>query len=84
MQREQEVGYAKDFSLDEVNAFIHTLPFKLTKDQKQSAKDILLIFIIQQSCIVSYRGDVGSGKTIVAAIGLYANYLSGYQGALMA
>ena len=42
MQREQEVGYAKDFSLDEVNAFIHTLPFKLTKDQKQSAKDILL------------------------------------------
>ena len=30
------------------------------------------------------QGDVGSGKTIVAAIGLYANYLSGYQGALMA
>ena len=30
------------------------------------------------------QGDVGSGKTIVAVISLYLNYLSGYQGALMA
>ena len=30
------------------------------------------------------QGDVGSGKTIVAIIALYINYLSGYQGALMA
>ncbi len=29
------------------------------------------------------QGDVGSGKTVVAAIILYANWLSGYQGALM-
>lgn len=30
------------------------------------------------------QGDVGSGKTIVAVIALYINYLSNYQGALMA
>ena len=30
------------------------------------------------------QGDVGSGKTIVAIISLYINYLSGYQGVLMA
>ena len=30
------------------------------------------------------QGDVGSGKTIVAITALYINYLSGYQGALMA
>ena len=30
------------------------------------------------------QGDVGSGKTVVSSIGLYANYLAGYQGALMA
>ena len=30
------------------------------------------------------QGDVGSGKTVVGAIGLYANYLAGYQGAMMA
>lgn len=29
-------------------------------------------------------GDVGSGKTIIAAIALYACVLSGFQGALMA
>ena len=30
------------------------------------------------------QGDVGSGKTIVSIIAMYANYLSGYQSALMA
>ncbi len=30
------------------------------------------------------QGDVGSGKTVVSAIALYANFLAGYQGALMA
>ena len=30
------------------------------------------------------QGDVGSGKTICAVIALYINYLSGYQGVLMA
>lgn len=29
------------------------------------------------------QGDVGSGKTLVAIIALYINYLSNYQGALM-
>ncbi len=30
------------------------------------------------------QGDVGSGKTVVAAIGLYAAVTAGFQGALMA
>lgn len=84
MQREQEVGHAKDFSLKDVNAFIHTLPFHLTKDQLQSTKDILLDLRAPTIMYRFLQGDVGSGKTIVSAIGLYANYLSGYQGALMA
>ncbi len=29
------------------------------------------------------QGDVGSGKTVVAAIGLYASVTAGFQGALM-
>ena len=29
------------------------------------------------------QGDVGSGKTVISILALYANYLSGYQGALM-
>ena len=31
-----------------------------------------------------FQGDVGSGKTVVAAIGLYAAITAGFQGALMA
>lgn len=84
MQREQTVGHAKEFSLDDVNAFIHTLPFRLTKDQLQSAKEILMDLRAPTLMYRFLQGDVGSGKTIVSAIGLYANYLSGYQGALMA
>jgi len=34
--------------------------------------------------IILLQGDVGSGKTIVAFIAIYANYLSKYQSALMA
>ena len=30
------------------------------------------------------QGDVGSGKTVVAFTGMYANYLCNYQSALMA
>lgn len=84
MQREQTIGHAKDFSLDEVNAFIHTLPFHLTKDQLQSTKELLMDLRAPTLMYRFLQGDVGSGKTIVSAIGLYANYLSGYQGALMA
>lgn len=29
-------------------------------------------------------GDVGSGKTIISFISIYANYLAGYQSVLMA
>ena len=29
------------------------------------------------------QGDVGSGKTVVAAIALYATMTAGFQGALM-
>ena len=29
------------------------------------------------------QGDVGSGKTVVAAIGLFATVTAGFQGALM-
>ena len=31
----------------------------------------------------SFQGDVGSGKTVVAAIALFASVTAGFQGALM-
>ena len=63
---------------------ISSLPYKLTDDQYEVSKEI--IEDMNQSSLM-YRmlqGDVGTGKTIVAFIALYANYLRGDQGVLMA
>lgn len=84
IQRENEAGEAKVFSHQEINAFLKTLPYHLTKDQQEATKAILRDL---EKPTIMYRflqGDVGSGKTVVSSIGLYANYLAGYQGALMA
>ena len=64
--------------------FLDTLPYKLTEDQETAASEI--IEDMNQSSLM-YRllqGDVGTGKTLVSFIALYANYYRGDQGALMA
>lgn len=64
--------------------FLKTLPYSLTVDQKEACDEI--IEDMNQSSLM-YRllqGDVGTGKTLVAFIALYANYVRGDQGALMA
>lgn len=83
-QREQEVGVSKTFHIETFQSFILSLPYQLTTDQQIAVKEIVSDL---QSPKMMYRflqGDVGSGKTVVSAIALYANYLAGYQGALMA
>ena len=70
--------------LDVCQPFIDTLPYKLTKDQIDASKEI--IEDMNQSSLM-YRllqGDVGTGKTLVSFIALFANHLRGDQGALMA
>ena len=64
--------------------FVNTLPYKLTADQIVASKEI--IEDMNQSALM-YRllqGDVGTGKTLVSFVALYANHLRGDQGALMA
>ena len=64
--------------------FLRTLPYKLTEDQKVACDEI--INDMNQSALM-YRllqGDVGTGKTLVSFVALYANHLRGDQGALMA
>lgn len=74
----------KCFNDNDINNFINRLPFTLTNDQINVTKEILSD--LNQSYLMNrlVQGDVGSGKTIVAIIALYANYLSQYQGCLMA
>ena len=70
--------------LDICAPFIDSLPYKLTEDQETAAREI--IEDMNQSGLM-YRllqGDVGTGKTLVCFVALFANYLRGDQGALMA
>ena len=68
----------------EVEKFIEELPFKLTMDQEIAIKTILSDLETKKRMNRLLQGDVGSGKTVVAFVAIYANYLSGYQSALMA
>lgn len=84
LNRTQDVGVSKLIDIEKVNQFIQKLPFQLTKDQESVVHDILIDLTSHKLMYRFVQGDVGSGKTVVAAIGLYANYLAGYQGAMMA
>ena len=84
LNRKNNLGLKREVNYNKVLEFIKSLPFDLTSDQLDSVKKIYddLINIKRMNRLV--QGDVGSGKTIVAIIALYINYLSGYQGVLMA
>ena len=84
LNRGNNRGIKRDVSYDLVLDFVNKLPFKLTDDQMESVKKIYDDLMNIQSMNRLLQGDVGSGKTIVAIISLYINYLSGYQGVLMA
>jgi ATP-dependent DNA helicase RecG len=77
-------GLSRDIDMSKVEGFIANLPFLLTFDQKKVIDEILHDLKEKTRMNRLLQGDVGSGKTIVAIIAMYANYLSGYQSALMA
>lgn len=64
--------------------FLESLPFELTNAQKRVIEDIKRDIASGRSMQRLLQGDVGSGKTIVAAFFLYAVSSNGYQGAIMA
>ena len=69
---------------EKIKEFIKALPFELTSDQLIAVDDILTDLESNKRMNRLLQGDVGSGKTIVAFITTYANYLSNYQSAFMA
>lgn len=84
LSRKKNLGVKKQFDQQIIDKFINELPFTLTTDQKQAVNEIMEDLKSDTTMYRFVQGDVGSGKTVVGAIGLYANYLAGFQGALMA
>ncbi len=74
----------RTISHDMVNRFVKNLSYKLTLDQRNAIRDIVLDMEKEKVMNRLLQGDVGTGKTIVAFVSLYANYLRGKQGVLMA
>jgi len=67
-----------------VDKFIQSLPFELTNGQKEAFTEILSDLSNSDPMQRLLQGDVGSGKTVVAAMSLLAAVENGYQGAIMA
>ena len=67
-----------------IDNFIKTLPFELTEDQKISIDEIRKDLLKTHPMNRFLQGDVGSGKTVVAAVAAYVSYLNGYQTLIMA
>lgn len=77
-------SYIKTFDTSKLDNLIASLPFKLTDSQVNAVEDIKKDFNSPKHMNRLILGDVGSGKTIISFLALYMNYLSGYQGVLMA
>lgn len=85
----QKIARAKDkapkieFEIDDIQKILETLPFELTKSQKDSLWEILKDISKDRPMNRLLQGDVGSGKTIVAGI---AAIIAGkdYQASIMA
>lgn len=68
----------------ELSAFTGALPFALTGAQKRAIDEIIADFSSGAPMNRLVQGDVGSGKTMVAAAAAYLSIQNGRQAALMA
>jgi len=88
MQRQrtrQERGIAMRIDADRLNEMLHRLvPFELTNAQKRVIREIWSDMAQPHPMNRLLQGDVGSGKTIVAAAAMLAAIDNQYQAAMMA
>lgn len=82
-ERSEKNGIAIRYDVARLKQFTQKLPFKLTDAQKRVTNEICYDLRSKKHMQRLLQGDVGSGKTVVAAIALYATMTAGFQGALM-
>ncbi len=82
--RDSQPGRHIEFDRDAMAEFGARLPFTLTDDQRKALVDVLNDLRRDTPMSRLVQGDVGSGKTAVAAGALFAVCRAGWQGAMMA
>lgn len=80
---EQHAPFQQTLSVVDMNRIKACLPFSLTEDQEAAVGDILARMAERYPMNHLLLGDVGTGKTIVAAFALVCAALSGHQAILM-
>ncbi len=75
---------AIQFKEKETKEFVASLPFRLTDAQRLTAWEILRDMQKNSPMNRLLEGDVGSGKTVVAALAIFNSANNGYQTAYMA
>ncbi|WP_317956001.1 ATP-dependent DNA helicase RecG [Staphylococcus haemolyticus] len=83
LEKSSDEAIEINYDIQIVKDFIETLPFELTDAQKKSVNEIFRDLKAPIRMHRLLQGDVGSGKTVVAAICMYALKTAGYQSALM-
>ncbi len=83
-QQSQLKGWRIEFSQSAVKQFVDNLPFTLTGAQRRAAWQIIQDFSAERPMNRLLEGDVGSGKTVVAALAAFQVAQAGFQTALMA
>lgn len=82
--KEKNIGISHLKKENMFDDFQKALDFELTTAQKRVIKEIYDDMESSESMARLIQGDVGSGKTVVAAAALYKSFLTGCQGAMMA
>ncbi len=80
----KQTGIKHSINKDTLNYFGEKIPFDLTKSQKKVINEIFKDMSNEFPMKRLLQGDVGSGKTIVAAAAVYATINSLHQAVLMA
>ena len=82
--KKNKAAYQLSVNGSQVFQFISSLPFELTSSQERSVDEILEDFARDYPMNRLLEGDVGSGKTVVAAIAAFVAFANGYQSVFMA
>ncbi|SFB19825.1 ATP-dependent DNA helicase RecG [Lentibacillus halodurans] len=83
IKRESTSGNAQHYESATLNEFVNSFPFSFTTAQQKALNQILADMKSPYRMSRLLQGDVGSGKTAVAEVCLYASITAGKQGALM-